>query len=65
MDEITKITKDDFEKKPDGSWAVLNNSDIITKSGNVIRITPGLIFRKGANLWGFDIAKVLDEISVN
>jgi hypothetical protein len=65
MDEIAKITIQEFEKKPDGSWVCVKNSDIITKSGNVIRMTPGMTFRKGAKLWGLDIAKALDEISVS
>lgn len=65
MDEITKITIGDFEKKPDGSWVVVSNSDIITKAGNVIRLTPGIIFRKGRKLWELDIVEVLDKASSN
>jgi hypothetical protein len=64
MDEITKIVIEDFEKKPDGSWVVIQNSDIITRGGNVIRLTPGIPFRKGRELWGFDVAKTLDEIKL-
>jgi hypothetical protein len=65
MDEISKITINDFEKKPDGSWVVTNTSDIITKSGSVIRLQPGMFFKKESKLWGFDIVKILDEISLN
>ncbi len=65
MDEITKIAIGDFEKKPDGSWVVVNNSDIITKAGNVIRLTPGIIFKKGRKLWELDIVEVLDKASSN
>jgi hypothetical protein len=64
MDEITKIAIEDFEKKPDGSWVVVRNSDVITKSGNVIRLTPGIPFRKDRKLWGFDVAETLDKISL-
>jgi hypothetical protein len=64
MDEITKIVIEDFEKKQDGSWVVVQNSDIITKAGNVIRLTPGIPFKKGSKLWGFDVAKTLDGIKL-
>lgn len=64
MDEITKIAIEDFEKKADGSWVVIQNSDIITKAGNVIRLTPGIPFRKGHELWGFDVAETLDGLKL-
>ena len=63
MDEIAKINIQEFEKKPDGSWVSIKNTDINTKSNKVIRISPGITFRKGGRLWGLDVAKVLDEIS--
>jgi hypothetical protein len=63
MDEITKIIIQEFEKKPDGSWVAVKNTDINTESGRVIRITPGMTFKKGGKLWGLDVAKALDEIS--
>ena len=65
MDEVTKITIEEFEKKPDGSWVAVRNSDIITKAGNLIRIAPGMTFRRGGNLWGVDVAKALDDVSAN
>jgi len=65
MDEITKITINDFEKRPDGTWVVANISDIMTKSGSVIRLSPGMFFKKDSKLWGFDIVKILDEMSTN
>lgn len=65
MDEIAKITINDFEKKSDGSWVVAKISDIITKSGSVIRLSPGMFFPKGSKLWGFDMVKILDEMSTN
>ena len=61
MDEIVKIAVDEFEKKPDGSWISVKNSDIITKAGSVVRITPGLTFKKGINLWELDVAQALDN----
>jgi len=63
MDEIVKIELKDYEKKADGSWITVNNSDIVTKAGSVIRIAPGMSFRPGVKPWGFDVAQVLDEIS--
>ncbi len=63
MDEITKIAVEDFEKKADGSWIVAKNSDIITKAGNVIRLTPGIVLKKGRKLWELDVVEVLDKVS--
>jgi len=63
MAEIAKIMLEEFEKKPDGSWVCVKNSDITTKSQEVIRITPGMTFRKGFKLWGLDVAEALDKIS--
>ncbi|HEX2966183.1 MAG TPA: hypothetical protein VHO84_10365 [Syntrophorhabdaceae bacterium] len=63
MDEITKIAVEDFEKKPDGSWMVSKNSDIITKAGNVIRLTPGIVLKKGRKLWELDVVEVLEKVS--
>jgi uncharacterized LabA/DUF88 family protein len=65
MTEIAKIMIEEFEKKPDGSWVCVKNSDITTKSREVIRITPGMTFRKGVKLWGLDVAEALDKISGN
>jgi len=62
-DEVTKITVEDFEKKPDGSWVAVKNSDVQSKTGKVVRITPGLVFRKGGKLSGLDVAEALDKIS--
>lgn len=65
MTEIAKIMVEEFEKKPDGSWVCVKNSDITTKSQEVIRITPGMTFRKGVKLWGLDVADALDKMSEN
>jgi hypothetical protein len=65
MDEIAKIAVEEFEKKPDGSWVCVKNSDINTKLGRVIRVTPGHAFKKGGKFAGLDVVKTLDEISGN
>jgi len=67
MEEINKdkIKINEFEKKTDGSWVCVKNSDVMTKSGKVIRVMPGTIFRKDVLLWDCDIAKALDEVSAN
>jgi len=65
MDEITTINIGDFKKQPDGSWVVAKISDIITKEGSAIRLSPGMFFKQGSKLWGFDLVKILDEMSQN
>ncbi len=65
MDEITKISVDEFEKKSDGSWVSIKNSDIQTKTGKVIRISPGVPFKKGTIMWGIDVADALDRLTAN
>ncbi len=65
MTEISRINVEEFEKKSDGSWVCIKNSDIVTKSQEVIRITPGMTFKKGVKLFGIDIAEALDKISGN
>jgi hypothetical protein len=64
MDEITKIAIEEFEKKPDGSWVCVKNSDVATKLQRIIRLKPGMIFKKGLIFCGVDIAEALDKISV-
>jgi len=65
VDEIVKIALEDFEKKPDGSWICVKNSDVTTKSQNIIRLKPGMTFRKGGRLWGLDVAEALERIGGN
>lgn len=65
MDDIVKLVIDEFKKQPDDSWVCVKNSDITTKAGRVIRITPGTVFKKGSKPWGLDIAQALEELSVN
>ncbi|HBE45396.1 MAG TPA: hypothetical protein DDW17_08155 [Deltaproteobacteria bacterium] len=65
MDEIAKIMVNEFKKQPDGSWVCIKNSDIVTKAGNMIRVSPGLTFKKDRRLWGLDVVKMLDELSTN
>lgn len=65
MEEISKdkLSLKEFEKKPDGSWVCVRNADLMTKSGKVIRVLPGTVFRKGYPLWGCEVAEALDEVS--
>ncbi len=63
MDEITKIAVEEFEKKPDGSWVCVKNSDVGTKQQRIMRLKPGMTFRKGLTFCGVDIAEALDKIS--
>ena len=65
MEEIAKIAVEEYERKPDGSWVCVKNSDITTKTGRIMRIAPGTIFRKGGTFQGIDIAGTLDKISAN
>ncbi|OPY11795.1 MAG: hypothetical protein A4E70_01507 [Syntrophus sp. PtaU1.Bin005] len=66
MEEISKdkLSLKEFEKKPDGTWVCVRNADIQTKSGKVIRVLPGTVFKKGFPLWGgCQVAETLDEVS--
>jgi hypothetical protein len=65
MDEVTKIAVEEFEKKPDGSWVCVKNSDITTKSGRIIRVAPGTTLNKGGKLSGIDVVGALDQFSGN
>ncbi len=62
-DEISKIAVGDFEKKPDGSWVCVKNSDITAKSGKIMRIAPTTTFKKGGRFLGFDIVEALEKAS--
>jgi len=62
MDEITKIAIEEFEKKPDGSWVCVKNSDVTTKLQRIIRLKPGMSFKKGVVFCGVDIAEALEKI---
>lgn len=64
MDEITDIKVEDFERRPDGSWVAVRTSDVQSKTGKVIRIPPGMSFRKGGKLVGLDIADALDRFGL-
>jgi len=67
MEQINKekLKLNEFEKKADGSWVCVKNADLQTKSGRVIRVLPGTIFKKDVILWGCDVANTLDEVSAN
>ncbi len=62
-DEIAKVNLKEFEKKSDGSWVCVQNSDISMKTGRIIRVAPGTVFRKGAMFVGIDMADQLDKFS--
>jgi len=63
MDEIVKIAIDEYEKKPDGSWISVATADVITKNGMAVRLSPGMVFKKGVTFLGLDIAETLDKVS--
>ena len=65
MDNIVKLATDCFEKKPDGSWVSLKNSDIVTQDGRFIRIAPGMKFSPGRQLWGLDVVQTLEKVCAN
>ena len=65
MASVAKIATDCFEKKPDGSWVALKNSDIVTQEGGFIRISPGMTFKPGRQLWGLDVVQVLENTNTN
>ncbi len=61
MDEVTKIVVEEFEKRDDG-WVSVKTSDVVTRSGSVIRIPAGMTFKKGTTFLGFDFAELLDKV---
>ncbi len=63
VDEITKIAVEEFEKKSDGSWVCIKNSDLITNTQKVIRIAPGMLFKKGGTFLGLDVVGALEKMS--
>jgi hypothetical protein len=64
-DEIAKVNLKEFEKKPDGSWVCVQNSDITMKTGRIIRVPPGTVFKKGTKFVGVDMAEALDKVPAN
>lgn len=65
MEEIAKISIDEYDRRPDGSWVCIKNSDITTQSNWVIGVSPGVIFQKNRRLFGLNVADALDKISGN
>ena len=65
MDNIVKLAPDCFEKKQDGSWVAVKNSDIVTQEGKFIRISPGMAFTPGFQPWGLDVVQALEEVNAN
>lgn len=65
MEEISKIVIEEFEKRADNTWVSIKTSDVLTKKGGVIRIPPGMTFRKGSKFVGVDLAALLDQVTGN
>ena len=65
MNNVVKLATDCFEKKMDGSWIAVKNSDIVTQDGKIIRIAPGMTFTPGHPIWGVDVVQALEEVSAN
>ncbi len=62
-EEVSKIAVEEFEKKPDGSWVCIKNSDIQTNTQRVIRIAPGMQFKKGGTFLGLDVVGALEKMA--
>jgi hypothetical protein len=62
-EEIAKIAVEEFEKKADGSWVCVKNSDVTTNTQKVIRIAPGMLFKKGGTFLGLDVVEALEKMS--
>ena len=60
MQQTITIDCKAFYKNSDGSWTSVQVADINTPTG-AIRISPGMIFRKGRTLCGVDVATLLDQ----
>lgn len=62
MQETAVVKPDAFKKNPDGSWTCVTNTDI-KKAGRIIRINPGMTFRKEYPQWGIDVVGLLEQTS--
>ena len=54
------VSRDAFQKNPDGSWTCIKTSDIKNGS-NIIRVNSGMIFKKSNPQWGIDVAEILEQ----
>lgn len=50
-----------FERRPDGSWACLTETEIATQDGT-IAIRPGAVFRFGDSRLHLDVAEYLEQL---
>lgn len=60
MPDTPFISPKEFKKNPDGSWTCIKNTDIKSAYG-IIRVNPGMTFRKKKTHWGIDVAELLDQ----
>ena len=60
MQDKTFVSPNEFKKNPDGSWTCIKNTDIKNPYG-IIRVNPGMTFRKTKPHWGIDVAELLDQ----
>ena len=60
MQKSVSLTRDAFQKNPDGSWACIKNTDI-KHNGFAHRVNPGFVFRKSRTQWGIDIVAILEQ----
>jgi hypothetical protein len=64
LPETTFISSTEFKKNSDGSWTCVKNTDIKSPYG-IIRVNPGMTFKKKTPHWGIDVAELLDEAESN
>ena len=56
------VPSDAFISNPDGSWSSIRYATLPGLIG-IIEIRPGMVFRKGEEYLGIDVAALLDEHS--
>lgn len=60
MKKTVTLSRDAFQKNPDGSWTCIKNTDII-HDGCAYRVNPGFVFRKSRTQWGIDVVSILEQ----
>lgn len=60
MQTSITLSRDAFQKNPDGSWTCIKNTDI-KNGGYAYRVNPGFVFRKSKPQWGIDVVAVLEQ----
>jgi hypothetical protein len=60
MQNTVVLSRDAFQKNPDGSWTCISNTDN-KHGGNIIRVKPGTTFRKSHFQWGLDVPEILNR----